>query len=412
MVNIKLRQFDGYIFFNVNSPYFIGIYYAYFIAIYFLKVIPENETQTLKSFKISYTYQPSKLHNKTGRQTLNCNSCKFIRGTQFPNTTVNNPNAELIFGILTHQSAFLQRQVLRDTYIRDYKFYGELIDYKFLLDFETKKLSIENEKYHDILFLNATYTGKSIGYGEKLLIFYDFVVHQYPKARLVTKMDDDVYLCVNNTISRLLEFGGDLENLYFGWAHSGLESNLTTDNFDFQMHDFTNKKDRFGKLNRVDEQFVTLGVNLVKTLQHREYCYGGISSGKLKYNTVVSDNCDIRHQNVDNNFAGKSLASWLGQIQKQGSFTKTHLNSSGTVGSIRIHAVFDNFNILHYESPLYSNLNLHVEQRCDRKQTNVVQNDVSFVFAKAFVQTFLDVRFFRSIQSIKMIHFLRFTDRF
>ena len=270
-----------------------------------------------------------------------CEFCKNITHSKQTSSINLKQSATIVIGILTHESHYFQRDVLRKTYLTNLLEIhdSKTVDYKFLLDRESPNLIEENKVNKDIFFLNATWTGRGLSYGEKVLIWWSFVTENYPNVKLIGKMDDDVFICVESLITRLQELSAH-SNLYFGWAHTRETVPFESSDykFDFIAPDFKFKT----KTNsRIDEMFVVLEKELVKTVLKREYCH---------YYFDGKENCNYEFQNADFNTAESSIGYWLLGMQK------TH--------GQQIHAVFHNDKILHYAHSDYRKFNLHVRHVC------------------------------------------------
>ena len=126
--------------------------------------------------------------------TINHNSHPKLSGTPdlHTNTLKNNNSPQTIaIGILTIEKNFDFRQAQRNSWLRD----NPTIAYKFLLDKPTKKLELENSRFQDLFYLNATFSGKARGFGEKMYIWFKYAHQRYPDVELIAKADDDVFLC-------------------------------------------------------------------------------------------------------------------------------------------------------------------------------------------------------------------------
>ena len=199
--------------------------------------------------------------------------------------TKNQPNYKfkVVVGILSASSNFLFRNATRNTWL---KFDREnqnnpqntYFSYKFLIDNPDKLTLLENDKFRDILFLNSTYSGKAIRLGEKLVIWYNYAVRNYPDYHLIGKADDDVFICTQK-MYKFMESFTNPSNIYFGYMH--------------------NKDKQPSRKSRMDEMFVFLGWNITRSLVGmRPYCKYGLD-------------CDHDKFLVDTDFGGSSLGIWL-----------------------------------------------------------------------------------------------------
>ena len=87
-----------------------------------------------------------------------------------------------MLGILTVESHFAFRQASRQTFLSTNKF-----GYRFLLDRETPELLLEQETFGDLVFLNSSYTGYAIAFGEKLLLWLKYAKKHFPNYVLYGK---------------------------------------------------------------------------------------------------------------------------------------------------------------------------------------------------------------------------------
>jgi len=79
------------------------------------------------------------------------------------------------------------------------------LNYRFLLDNTTPTLIEEQKTYTDILFLNSTFSDKAKGFGEKLDLWLRYAYRNFPNALLISKVDDDVYICDDFFYKKLQE---------------------------------------------------------------------------------------------------------------------------------------------------------------------------------------------------------------
>ena len=114
---------------------------------------------------------------------------KTLKNTK--NLKNNNSPHTIAIGILTIENNFDFRQAQRNSWLRS----NPTIAYKFLLDKPTKKLELENSRFHDLFYLNATFSGKARGFGEKMYIWFKYAHQRYPDVELIAKADDDVFVC-------------------------------------------------------------------------------------------------------------------------------------------------------------------------------------------------------------------------
>ena len=157
--------------------------------------------------------------------------------------------------------------------------------YVFLYD--KHKYIPEHEKF-DGISLNATHEGFAVRFGEKLYLYYSYVVNN-PKLKYVkyiVKMDDDAVLCPKQLFKYL-----DGINLtgksYAGWFHS--------------MDTWKSKVNRH---HSSDEMFVLLGRDIVYRIASKKYC--------VNRNKIV---CDSLGELYDTNSGGTSIGVWLSQMK-------------------------------------------------------------------------------------------------
>ena len=129
---------------------------------------------------------------------------------------------------------------LRNTWLKSGRF-----NYRFLLDKETPALQEEQKLHHDIVFLQSTFHGRAKGFGEKLLIWLRYAHKHFPNAKLIAKLDDDVFVCEEKMFDKLSEMCD--ERLYFGFFHN---------EGDWRKYGVIDE------FHRMDEMFVVLGRRL------------------------------------------------------------------------------------------------------------------------------------------------------
>ena len=192
----------------------------------------------------------------------------------------------LVLGILTIESNFELRQAQRNTWLKN----NNKLIHKFLLDKPTDKLIKENSQFHDIFFLNSSFTGNAHGFGEKLDIWFKYAHKNYPNIELIGKADDDVFLCNPQMFNRLEQISA--KRLYYGFYHN---------------EEKDKKANTIAKMNRHDEMFVILGRDLIYDILQKPYCH-----------PETSKNCnDPKMSNIDTNFGGTSLGSWIENVSRR-----------------------------------------------------------------------------------------------
>ncbi|KAL3862580.1 hypothetical protein ACJMK2_008537 [Sinanodonta woodiana] len=196
----------------------------------------------------------------------------YSLGTGSPNDS-HSSKSKFIIGILSQDSQIELREALRQTWIPLLKKDLPLtVEYTFVLDNPTPATLSELRTKQDIVFLNSSYSGYAVRFGEKMYKWFRYVTEHYPDATLVAKMDDDVFLCVSKMLQRLSNLKH--RRLYYGWQH--------------------NKE-----YMQIDEMFVVLGMDLVLRINQRKYCYRERSQ------------CNNISELVDEGWGGKSIGLWL-----------------------------------------------------------------------------------------------------
>ncbi|XP_060066987.1 uncharacterized protein LOC132547235 [Ylistrum balloti] len=200
----------------------------------------------------------------------------YVARTQFINLN-NTPH--IVLGMLTPHMNTKYRDGQRSTWISTIQqLDSELpfrITYKFLIDRPTNDTILENKKYNDIVFLNATSEGRGVKFGEKMFLWFKYIYENFPDAVLGAKVDDDTFLCVPQIFTRLDALKSS--TLYYGWSHGeGRRVNEDT---------------------RMDEMFVVLGRDLIERIANRMYCNGS--------------KCDPNIDLIDTDYGGTSIGSWL-----------------------------------------------------------------------------------------------------
>ena len=123
----------------------------------------------------------------------------------------------LVVGLLSADFNYGLRMAQRKTWLTRVPF----VEFRFLLDNPTAELLEEQNLHHDIVFLNATFTGAKSGLGEKLFNWYRYAVGMFPDIPLIAKADDDVYVCEEQMHQLLQRINHP--RLYAGWSHSAKE---------------------------------------------------------------------------------------------------------------------------------------------------------------------------------------------
>lgn len=191
-----------------------------------------------------------------------------------PTPPQNLQNFQIVVGILSANSNFLQRNSSRNSWLNTKTVNRNphsqppnqpYFTYKFLIDRPDRQTLIEDRIFNDIVFLNSSYSGKAVRLGEKLVIWFNYAAVNFPQASLIGKVDDDVWICPKQLYGYLqrldlvnpksiatdqvrFKHPSYIKNLYFGHVHN-LDKSSTPN-----------------RQTRIDEMFVLLGWNLVRNL--------------------------------------------------------------------------------------------------------------------------------------------------
>ena len=187
-----------------------------------------------------------------------------------------------VVGILSVDTNHLLRQAQRDAWIdalRERPSPARGVEVFFLLDRRaspTSPTSREDARHRDLIFLNASYTGRANHFGEKLILWLRLARSRFPGAAWYGKMDDDVYVCPRAWDAAVWPRVSPL--MYLGWFHKGGSR-------------------------RADELFVVLGAELVARLAPRPYC---ARSGTLDQEQVRK-----RVQKLGQDVSLKQAKQWI-----------------------------------------------------------------------------------------------------
>lgn len=173
----------------------------------------------------------------------------------------------------------LLRIAQRETWVKDSSKYN--VQTLFLFDNPTPELLAEQDEYQDVVFLNATYSGRAVRFGEKLFNWFKIAQDRYPNAAFVGKIDDDCVVCTDQMWPFVWNNLSPTD--YIGWQHNFVES--------YDHH-------KVLAWLRHDEYFVLVGSELVSRITSREYCHD------LR-------GCDKNVSLFDTNYGGTSLGQWL-----------------------------------------------------------------------------------------------------
>ncbi|KAK3581372.1 hypothetical protein CHS0354_016218 [Potamilus streckersoni] len=181
-------------------------------------------------------------------------------------------NPKFVIGIMSANGNRELRDAQRQTWISSLRQDLPLdVEYKFVLDRPTQETQAELDRERDIVYLNLSYSGYAVKFGEKLYSWFKYVAEHNHEATIVAKMDDDVFLCTKQMITRLNELKHT--RLYYGWQHQQ-------------------------GIVRIDEMFVVLGIDLVMRISQRKIC------------SAKEFECE-KSELVDTNWGGTSLGRWL-----------------------------------------------------------------------------------------------------
>ena len=163
-----------------------------------------------------------------------------------------------------------------------------------MIDEWTPEWRAENDIFGDIVCVNASFTGYSKGFGEKLYHWFQFVAENYPPGTIVGKTDDDFYGCANLYETIIENFH---PRMYFGWWHP---------------HSDIHKP---SLQNRPDAQFVLIGWDVMMEVLEKPYCHH-----ERDASFCTPSNNEVRY---GSDFGGTSLGHWLGQV---GNITGIRMN--------------------------------------------------------------------------------------
>jgi Galactosyltransferase len=195
-----------------------------------------------------------------------------------------------VAGVLSSSSPGYEykRMAQRATWGKDAPLYN--VKVYFLIDQPDPSLDKEQMLYGDIIYINATYSGRAVRFGEKLYLWYKIAQTLHPDAAFVAKLDDDCVICSNVMWPFVWEHVTPTS--YIGWMHKF--------NKGFNKTNATEARNQIGTWYRMDEFFVVIGKALVGGLARRRYCH----------NTTTAP-CNKETDLFDTNYGGTSLGLWL-----------------------------------------------------------------------------------------------------
>ena len=227
--------------------------------------------------------KPTKIKNANGNQPQ-CDCTTKVSGIEYTTDVIPSDNfndyvpdneetpKEIIVGVLSKDTNFNLRQNLRETWI---KLIPDNVAVYFLVDRPSDEIALENNTYGDMIVLYSNYKGNCNHFGEKMYKWLMIASDRFPQAKVVGKMDDDVYLCPKKVFSRIPLAG----NTYYGSAHGKAGQPISV-------------------IRRHDEMFVFVGQDLIQEIKKRRYCPDKMSlcpPNSLK----------------DTHYGGTSLGLWL-----------------------------------------------------------------------------------------------------
>lgn len=228
-----------------------------------------------------------------------------------------------VVGILSssHSENQYKRMAQRYTWVQDAAAYN--IKVYFLIDQPNESLAEEDRIYGDIVYLNATYTGRAIRFGQKLHLWYKKALSLHPDASFVAKVDDDCVVCTHVMWPFVWEHIQPMS--YLGWMHKYDEYKKWKEDQQVSAIATANRTTReasfhIGGKFRIDEFFVIIGSKLLHSLANTEYCED-------------EDEHVCKHSNKlhDTNYGGASLGNWLGNYKGVAITTLNELSPHPTI---------------------------------------------------------------------------------
>ena len=101
------------------------------------------------------------------------------------------------------------------------------------------------------------------------------VAENYPKAKFIMKVDDDLYICPDKLNSKLTELSGKLDRVYYGWNHAAAYGRWTEkakdpkDREDFFVSEWHGETVYVQKF---DEMFTCLSMDIVWDVISKPIC--------------------------------------------------------------------------------------------------------------------------------------------
>jgi Galactosyltransferase len=255
----------------------------------------------------------------TTKAIMDNNPMKYITDNQYG-----------VVGVLSSSAAGYQykRMAQRATWVKDAPLYN--VKVYFLIDRPDPGLDKEQALYGDLVYINATYSGRAVRFGEKLYLWYKLAHALHPDAAFVAKVDDDCVVCSN--VMWPFVWDHVTPTSYLGWMHNY--------NKGFNKTNATEAGLQIGSHYRMDEFFVVVGQAIVERLAKRRYCH------------TISKTCNNKKGLIDTNFGGKSLALWLHPYRNL--LNVTTLNDISQHPSLQFPMVLmKNRNPMHYVCPRF-----------------------------------------------------------
>ena len=160
------------------------------------------------------------------------------------------PKETIVIGILSAEQNVCLREAQRKLFIPQARLYTKMdIKVFFVLDERTPSLDEEHRVNGDIFFLNTSVRGWGTGFAKKIHTWFKFVTTHFPDAKLVGRMDDDVFVCTPQIFDRLNEVKNEL--LYYGYP-TGYRN--------------THRRDS------IDDMFLFIGIELTRRVVRRNFC--------------------------------------------------------------------------------------------------------------------------------------------
>lgn len=182
-----------------------------------------------------------------------------------------NLNYSGVIGILSRTTNEKLRTAIRNTWAKHTKY-----PIFFIIDKPSLLTLREHELNNDIAFINTTYTGRAVRFGDKLIRWFNFVLKSFSNVAWIAKTDDDIYMHTHQVFKLIKLHYSPL--MYMGYRH--------------------HPGNRINANSRMDEAFVVIGIELATRLVSRRYCN----------NTSA---CDRDRDLHDTNYGGTSLGIWL-----------------------------------------------------------------------------------------------------